>query len=73
MSWARVEAQQRLIEAIAANDESYGFGLMRELKLSAWHLYPLLEELEAEGIIESYQEPQPADRPARTLYRLSRN
>jgi len=33
----------------------------------------LLEELEAEGIIESYQEPQPVDRPARTLYRLSRN
>ena len=69
----RTSARQRLLEAIAANDESYGFGLMRDLKLSAGHLYSLLEELEAEGIIESYQEPQPVDRPARTLYRLSRN
>jgi PadR family transcriptional regulator, regulatory protein PadR len=54
--------------------EQYGFGLMRATGVKSGSLYPILEQLERIGWVESHQEvidERAEGRPRRQLYRLT--
>jgi PadR family transcriptional regulator PadR len=52
--------------------DHYGYDLMRATGLKSGGLYPILERLHREGLVEREWEPPPGDgRPPRRYYRLT--
>ena len=66
----------RLLRALAAEPARwrYGYELGTETGLKAGSLYPILVRLADRGLLEaSWEQSPPPGRPARHLYRLSRD
>jgi PadR family transcriptional regulator, regulatory protein PadR len=65
----------RLLAALIGQARSwrYGYDLSKETQLTPGTLYPLLERLEGQGLLESEWRPSELDgRPPRHAYRLTR-
>jgi PadR family transcriptional regulator, regulatory protein PadR len=65
----------RLLAALVAEARSwrYGYDLSKETGLTPGTLYPLLERLESQGLLESEWRPSELEgRPPRHAYRLTR-
>lgn len=59
---------------LAATDEdpAWGYRICEEAGLGSGTVYPILERLENEGLVEAYWETgQPADRPRRRFYTVT--